>query len=58
MKKGDRVKLIGNFPKYPHGVYGTIIRKGHKSHWVVKLDEDMPNTEFNEKSLEVVEDNV
>lgn len=56
MKKGDRVKLIGDYPKYPQGVYGTIIRKGHKNHWVVKLDVGFPNTEFNEKRLEIMEE--
>jgi len=55
MKKGDKVKLLGNYPKYPEGVYGTIIRKGHKDHWVVKFDALDSNREFNEKSLEVVE---
>ena len=51
MKKGDKVKLVGNFPKE---VYGTIVRKGHKNYWVVNIDG--VNTEFNEKRLEVVEE--
>ena len=56
MKKGDRVKLIGNYPNYPNGVYATIIRKGHKNHWVINIDGDTKNIEFNEKILELTEE--
>jgi len=52
MKKGDRVRIAGDYPRFPNGVYGTIIRKGHKDHWVVKLDiPGIANTEFNENNL-------
>ena len=52
MKKGDRVKIIGNFPKE---VFATVIRKGHKNHWVINIDGDAKNVEFRESSLQVME---
>ena len=57
INKGDRVRLLGNYPHHPEGVFGTVIRKGHKEHWVVKLDFFSKNAEFNENSLEVVKKN-
>lgn len=57
INKGDRVRLLGNYPHHPEGVFGTVIRKGHKGHWVVKLDFFSKNAEFNENSLEVVKKN-
>ena len=56
MKKGDRVKIIGDFPNYPNGVYATIIRKGHKNHFVINIDGDTKNIEWDEKGLEPVEE--
>lgn len=56
MKKGDRVKIIGDFPNFPNGVYATIIRKGHKNHLVINIDGDTKNIEWNEKRLEIVEE--
>lgn len=52
MKKGDRVKIIGNYPKE---VFATVIRKGHKNHWVINIDGDVKNVEFNEKRLKIME---
>lgn len=54
MKKGDRVKIIGNFPRE---VFATVVRKGHKNRWVINIDGQTKNVEFNEKGLQVVEEN-
>ena len=54
MKKGDRVKIKGNFPNYPNGVYATIIRKGRgKDRWVINIDGQTKNVEFGEKQFEI-----
>ena len=52
MKKGDRVKIIG----LPKEVFATVIRKGHsKNYWVINIDGDVKNVEFNEKRLKIME---
>ena len=52
MQKGDRVKLIGN---YKHEVFATVIRRDHKNHFVINIDGDNKNVEWNENRLEKVE---
>ena len=53
VKKGDRIRLDGNYPNYPNGVFGTVIRKGHSGTWVVKLDVFSKNMEVNEQHLKL-----
>lgn len=53
IKKGDRVKVIGNFPKE---IFATVIRKGHKNHWVINIDGETKNVEWNERNLEIVKE--
>lgn len=50
MKKGDRVKIIG----LPKEVFATVIRKGHKNHWVINIDGNAKNVEFHEKRLDCI----
>ena len=51
LKRGDRVKIIG----LPKEVFATVIRKGHKNHWVINIDGDAKNVEFNEKRFKTME---
>lgn len=45
IEEGDRVKIVG----LPKEVFATVIRKGHKNHWVINIDGDVKTWSFVKK---------